>query len=124
MIWSQNGWSSAERAEYYHLAEGSELVPYALLSNLASAKTGKPFLENMERFGFIPDAASATNPHGLPVGLTTVHSRDKSHTGLEMVGFNCAACHVGEATYRGKRVRIDGAPALVDLQAYQVEVKD
>lgn len=124
VIWSQNGWSSAERAEYYHLAEGSELISYALLSNLASAKTGKPFLENMQRFGFIPDAASATNPHGLPVGLTTVHSRDKSHTGLEMVGFNCAACHVGEATYRGKRVRIDGAPALVDLQAYQVEVKD
>jgi mono/diheme cytochrome c family protein len=112
------------RAEYYHLAEGSELIPYALLSNLPGVKTGKPFLENMQRFGFIPDAASATNPPGLPVGLTTVHSRDKSHTGLEMVGFNCAACHVGEATYRGKRVRIDGAPALVDLQAYQVEVKD
>jgi mono/diheme cytochrome c family protein len=124
VVWIQNGWSDAERAQYHHLAEGSELMPYALLANLVSVKTGKPFLENMERFGFIPDAASATNPHGLPIGMTTVHSRDSSHAGLEMTGFNCAACHVGEATYRGKRLRIDGAPALIDLQSYQVELKD
>ena len=122
--WSQNGWSGDERAEYHHLAEGSELMPYALLANVVSVKTGKPFLENMERFGFLPDAAGAQNPRGLPVGLTTVHSRDKNHIGLEMVGFNCAACHVGEVSYRGKWLRIDGAPSLVDLQSYQVEFKD
>lgn len=124
VAWSQNGWSEAERAEYHHLPEGSELVPYELLRNIISIKTGRPFLENMERFGFIPDATNASNPHGLPIGLTTVHSRDKNHAGLEMVGFNCAACHVAEMTYRGKKLLIDGAPSLVDLQAYQVEFKD
>src|ERR1700735_240311 len=103
VVWSQKGWSDAERAEYHHLAEGSELMWYELLANVVSVKTGKPFLENMERFGFIPDAVSDKNPHGLPIGVTTVHSRDKSHTGLEMVGFNCAACHVGEVTYQGKK---------------------
>ena len=40
------------------------------------------------------------------------------------IGFNCAACHVGELTYRGKRVRVDGAPATVNLQQYQIEFKD
>lgn len=55
---------------------------------------------------------------------STVHSRDKSRAGLEMVGFNCATCHVGEVKYRGKIFRIDGAPPLVDLQSYQVEFKD
>ncbi|MGC9946507.1 MAG: hypothetical protein ABSF64_09090 [Bryobacteraceae bacterium] len=95
MTWSRNGWSGDERAEFRHLAEGSELMPYALLASVVSVKTGKPFLENLERFGFIPDAASARNPRGLPVGLTTVHSRDKGHTGLEMVGVNCAGCHTG-----------------------------
>jgi hypothetical protein len=124
VVWSQNGWSDAERAEYHHLAEGSELMWYELLANIVSVKTGKPFLQNMERFGFIPDATSALNPHGLPVGMTTSHSRDKSHIGLEMVGFNCATCHVAEVSYRGKRLRIDGAPSLVDLQGYQVEFKD
>jgi hypothetical protein len=116
-----NGWSDAERAEYYHLAEGSELMPYALLANLKSVKTGKPFLEGMERFGFLPDPKSGTNPDGMPVGMTVGRSRNASAKGVEMVGFSCAACHVGELTYRGKRVRIDGAPALIDLQAYQVE---
>lgn len=99
-------------------------MPYAVLANVISVTTGKPFLENMERFGFVADAASPTNPHGLPVGLTTVHSRDKAHTGLEIVGFNCAACHVGEIKYRGKRLRVDGAPSLINLQGYQVELKD
>src|ERR1039458_2976007 len=56
--YSANGWSAAERAEYYHLAEGSELMPYLLAANLKSIKTGKPFLENMERFGFLPDATA------------------------------------------------------------------
>lgn len=119
-----NGWSQAERDRYYHLEEGSELMPYALLASLTSVKTGKPFLENMERFGFLPDRASATNPKGLPVGLTVSRSRNAGTAGLEIVGFNCAACHVGEFTYRGKRVRVDGAPGMVNLQGYQVEFKD
>jgi cytochrome c5 len=124
VAWSQNGWSDAERSEYHHLPEGSELTPWVLIANVVSVKTDKPFLENMERFGFIADAVSTANPHGLPIGLTTVHSRDKSHTGLEVVGLNCAACHVGEMSYLGKRLRVDGAPSLVDLESYQLEFGD
>jgi len=122
--YSANGWSQAERDEYYHLAEGSELMPYALLANLKSVKTGKPFLQGMERFGFLPDHAGPANPYSLPVGLTLSRSRNAGTVGIEIVGFNCAACHVAELTYRGKHARIDGAPALVDLQTYQVEFKD
>jgi hypothetical protein len=44
LIYSENGWTLGERAQYYHLAEGSELMPYALLANLKSSKTGRPFL--------------------------------------------------------------------------------
>ena len=124
MTYTPNGWSDAERAEYYHLAEGSELMPYALLVNLKSVKTGKPFLEGMERFGFLPDAKSNANPYAMPVGMTVGRSRNASSKDVEMVGFSCAACHVGELTYHGKRVRIDGAPGLIDLQAYQVEFQD
>src|SRR5215472_15057819 len=124
LIYSENGWTSGERAQYYHLVEGSELMPYALLANLQNSSTGKPFLEAMDRFGFLPDPAGPTNPHGLPVGITVSRSRNAGTAGIEIVGFNCAACHVGELTYRGKRVRLDGAPGLVDLQGYQVEFKD
>jgi len=122
--YSANGWSQAERDQYYHLPEGSELMPYALLANLKSINTGKPFLQEMDRFGFLPDHAGSTNPYGLPVGLTVSRSRNAGTVGMEIVGFNCAACHVGELIYRGKHVRIDGAPALVNLQGYQVEFKE
>lgn len=124
ITYTANGWSQGEREEYYHLAEGSELMPYALLANLKSVETGKPFLQDMERFGFLPDAAGAANPYGLPVGLTVSHSRNAGTVGIEVVGFSCAACHVAELTWHGQHVRIDGAPALVNLQAYQVEFKD
>ncbi len=30
-----------------------------------------------------------------------------------MLGVNCGACHVGELTFRGQAVRIDGAPNLI-----------
>src|ERR1051326_2715047 len=66
VVWLSNGWSDGERAEYYHLPEGSELMPYALLANLVSVKTGQPFLTQLERFGFLPDDAGPANPHGLP----------------------------------------------------------
>jgi cytochrome c5 len=121
VTYSTNGWSAAERSEYYHLMEGSELMPYALVANLKSVKTGKPFLEDMERFGFLPDAKSATNPYGVPVGMTVGRSRNADAKGIEMVGFSCAACHSGEITYRGKSIRLDGAPGMIDLQSYQVE---
>jgi hypothetical protein len=124
LVYSENGWTGEERAQYYHLAEGSELMPYALLANLKSATTGKPFLEGMERFGFLPDSTGPMNPHGLPVGMTISRSRNAGTAGIEIVGFNCAACHVGELRYQGKRVRVDGAPALVNLQQYQVEFKN
>jgi mono/diheme cytochrome c family protein len=124
LTYSDNGWTGGERAQYYHLAEGSELMPYALLANLKSSATGKPFLEGLERFGFLPDSAGAQNPHGLPVGVTISRSRNAGTAGIEIVGFNCAACHVGEMTYQGKRLRVDGAPAMVNLQQYQVEFKN
>ena len=94
VVYSANGWSAAERAEFYHLAEGSELMPYALLANIVSVKTGKPFLQQMERFGFVADPPGSSNPHGLPIGITTARSRNGGTTGIEVAGFNCAACHV------------------------------
>jgi RoxA-like, cytochrome c-like len=124
VTYNWNGWSQPERDEYYHLAEGSELMPYALLANLKSVKTGKPFIRNLERFGFLPDHAGPNNPYNLPVGVTVSRSRNAGSVGIEIVGFNCAACHVGEITYRGRRLRIDGAPSLVNLQAYQLEFKE
>ena len=117
-----NGLLRAERQRYYHLSEGGELYPVDWLLALETEATGqdgrttmRPFLENIERFGLIPDDKSPENPYGLPVGLTVAPS---IVTGAEMVGLNCTACHVGEIWYRGTRVRIDGGPGMALVNGF------
>lgn len=109
-----NGLDDKDRAEFYHLAEGSEVYPLDWLKVLLNKDTGKPFLEDLERMGFLPDPS---NEDGLSVGLTAATARGLEPMG-KMVGINCAACHVGEITFEGKAMRIDGAPNLVDTRLF------
>ena len=71
-----------------------------------------PFLQNLERYGFIPDPVSEENPFGLPVGWTVTRSLLDTTV---VAGFNCTACHVGELMVGGKPVRVDGAPNLLRI---------
>ncbi len=113
-----NGLKGAEQRRWHHLAEGSEVYPLAWLLALED-DTGKPFLDNPERFGLLPDAKSDENPYGLPVGVTADYTRDLRFAGVQMIGVNCAACHVNELHLDGKPViRIDGAPNLFDLELF------
>jgi hypothetical protein len=112
------GLSAAERAEFYHLEEGSELFPVTWFLALESENGTGLFTDNLDRFGLIPDARSATNPFGLPVGLTAAETRDLKHLRVKMLGINCAACHVAELTFNGNRMRLDGAPARFDTSAF------
>lgn len=123
-----NGLTPAQRQRYYHLSEGGELYPVDWLLALTVEAPGpdgrivtRPFLENMERFGFIPDDKSAENPYGLPVGLSVAPSLA---TGADIVGLNCTTCHVGEIYYQGTRVRIDGGPNMVLVNAFIKSVVD
>ena len=61
----------------------------------------------------------AGNPDGLPVGFARLKkgARDPV-TGKKMpaqIGFTCAACHTGQLEFNGVSLRIDGAPAVTDL---------
>ena len=109
---------TARRRMLYHLAEGSEIFPLDWLMALKSVKTGKPFLEDPERFGLIPDPEILEIPGyegvKLPIGLTVGTPQDvlaavaaiKRSPGppdplaMRMVGVNCAACHVGRLRYQ------------------------
>ena len=124
----RNGLTDAERQEFYHLSEGGEILPLALLRALERQRTPQdptgdglvPFTQNLERYGFIPDGASGQNPFGLPAGMSVARSR---LTNRVMVGFNCAACHVGEIWKNGRRVRIDGGPNMIRLNDMFGDVK-
>jgi mono/diheme cytochrome c family protein len=117
-----NGFSAADRRQFYHLSEGGELYPADWLLALEATVTDangrtdtRPFIETFDRFGFIADPVSAENPYGLPVGMTVAKS---VVTGLDTIGLNCATCHVGELTYEGAKFRIDGGPNLVAVPVF------
>src|SRR6266566_1711121 len=110
-----NGLTSAQKETFYHLSQGSEILPWILLAAVDVADSGstKPFVENLERYGLLPDPARAD---GLPVGLTL--SSNPFTFGMDFVGINCAACHVSELRHDGKAVRVDGAPNMFNMQLF------
>jgi hypothetical protein len=108
--------TAQEREAFYHLTEGSEVIPLDWVRALRDSSTGRPFLENPERFGLIADPENA---YRLPVGVTAGPTVDTRFLGVQMLGFNCAACHVNEVTYQGKRIRIDGGPSRFDADGFK-----
>ena len=123
-----NGLSDTERQQYYHLSEGGEAYPIAWLLALEQQVTGtdgrvtyRPFLENIQRFGFLPDPPSRYNPYGLPVGVSTGYGKI---TGQQMMGLNCTACHVGELHYNGRAFRMDGGPSMAYINAFIKAIVD
>ena len=96
-------------------------MPWILLTAVDVADPGstKPFVENLERYGLLPDPA---RKDGLPVGLTV--ASNPFTFGMDFVGVTCAACHVGELRYDGKAVRIDGAPNMFNLQLFYSQAVD
>ena len=64
-----NGLSDADRSTFYHLSEGGEIYPLDWLLAL-EVETGtrdgrpevRPFLDNIERYGMLPDSKGPGNP--------------------------------------------------------------
>jgi hypothetical protein len=117
-----NGLSADKRSRFYHLSEGGEVYPVDWLLALETTATDasgksepRPFVETLDRFGFVPDPVGQENPYGLPVGMTIAKS---PVTGLDTVGVNCAACHVGELWYSGSKLRIDGGPNMISVPMF------
>src|SRR5262249_8454453 len=117
----RNGLTPAQKETYYHLSQGAEILPWILLTAVDAAEPGstKPFVENLERYGLLPDPP---RDDGLPVGLTV--SSNPFTFGMDFVGITCAACHVGELRHNGKAVRVDGAPNMFNLQLFYSEAID
>ena len=111
----RNGLSQQQRESFYHLSQGAEILPWILLTavDVADPGSSKPFVENLSRFGLLPDPG---RDDGLPVGLTV--ATNPFTFGMDFVGVTCAACHVGELHHDGKAVRVDGAPNMFNLQLF------
>jgi hypothetical protein len=116
-----NGLRPKQRKGFYHLSQGSEIMPWIVMTvvDVADPGSAKPFVENLPRYGLLPDPV---RDDGLPVGLTV--ASNPFTFGMDFVGVNCAACHVGELRHGDKTVRVDGAPNMFNLQLFYSDAID
>ena len=73
-----SGLSRADRNVFYTASEGSELFPLSWFLLMEDAETGKPFIEDLARFGLIwdRDTSKTLNPYNLPIGITAKQPPD------------------------------------------------
>jgi len=118
----EQGWSPEIRDEFYYTPQGSQLIPYDWFLALERADDNKPFAghENLSRYDWSwPLEKTALNPDDLPVGF--VKDPAKTDNG-QWLGMTCSACHTGDLNYKGATVRVDGAPSLVDLTEFLIDL--
>lgn len=63
--------------------------------------------------------AFSGNPDGLPVGFAITKVKDIPEVKDDMIGLTCAACHTGNIEYKGTSIRINGGPAIIDLEKFR-----
>ena len=121
VIYLDQAWTQADRELFYQLPQGSAVASYDIFMNLEVAGSQELFRSdaNSVRLGLIPQAPNPrTNPDGFPVGITKNVVTEGRWKG-ETVGPNCAVCHTGQLTYKGKKIRIDGGHGnLFEFQGY------
>ena len=138
--WLKQSWSDEDRAWFHNVSQGTATfpVPYAwfkelerpefTLAGFVSRQGLTSDADYLARLGFIAPnkdcdpVAGADAPQGanvLPVGFAVLKGWTDPVTGLpqkeDALGLTCAACHTGQIHYNGTSLRIDGAPAMIDL---------
>jgi cytochrome c5 len=111
------GWNNADSLWFYNTTQGSDLLPYDFFLHLEQADSQALFRNNsnMNRYRYLPQHPSLSNPDGLPVGMTK-----DTYKGKDYFGFTCAACHTTQLNFEGQGIRIDGGPAMADLEGFML----
>ncbi len=118
-VYINQGWDNADSLWFYNATQGSNLIPYDFflaLEDVQSTEAAPLYFRrnaNMDRYRYLVQSPSFFNPDGLPVGFV----KDK-YQGKEYLGFTCATCHTGQVNYKGQAIRIDGGPAMADLDVF------
>lgn len=109
----EQGWTDADRERFYHLSQGSRMMPYDWFLVLERPGSKEMFADNaylVDRMQFLPGAKGKGNPDSLPIGF----ARDRER----WLGLTCAACHTGMIEREGVKVIVDGAPGMYDLTRF------
>lgn len=108
-------WGPKDTLWFDSITQGSDLLPYDFFLALEQPNSPQLFRsnENMNnRYRYLPRVPTSSNPDGLPVGF----AKD-DYKGRDFIGFTCAACHTGQINFNGVGIRIDGAPAMADMDS-------
>ena len=135
---SRQGWTDADREQWYWASQGSRLMPFTWFDVLEQADSETRFAEvdNLKTFGFL--APPAGSGFDRPIGFVKDRQADSEFriSGLEWyegqphsasaaeewIGLTCAACHTAEIEYDGQTMTIDGGPNLLDFQLFVEEL--
>lgn len=114
-VYLDQGWSANDSLWYYNTTQGSALLPYDFFLALEDEKSSELFRsnKNIDHYRYLPQKPTFFNPDGLAVGFVK-----ETYEGKDYMGYTCAACHTGQVNYRGKAIRIDGAPAMADMVGF------
>jgi mono/diheme cytochrome c family protein len=120
-VYLEQGWSAADSLWFYTTTQGSNLLPYSFFLVLEQPGSSALFRtdDNIDRYGYLPQRATASNPDGLPAGMV----KDE-YQGKAFMGFTCAACHTTQINYQGSGIRIDGGPANSDMENFMIDLAE
>jgi hypothetical protein len=113
-------WGPLDSLWFYNTTQGSDLIPYDLFIHLEQANSEELFRadENILRYRYLTQKPSWNNPDGLPIGIVK-----DSYRGNDYIGFTCAACHTAQINYQGLGIRIDGGPAMSDMEGFLIALE-
>lgn len=117
VVYLDQNWSPELRELFYFTPQGSRLMPYDWFLALERSDDRELFSSpaNLSRFRWLyhKGASSKLNPGRLPIGMTLEPATAPG--GGNWMGMTCAACHTGNVAHKGKVLRIDGAPSMIDF---------
>jgi hypothetical protein len=123
LTYAAQGWSEADRDTFYTTSQGSRMIQYSWFRALRRLDVDEPFAaDRLQRYGYLPNNRSKTNPEGLPVGFVI-----DGNAATGDLGMTCAACHTAQLEYQKdgvtRALRLDGAPANADFQPFLTDFK-
>ena len=109
------GWNASDSLWFYNTTQGSDLIPYDFFLVLEKADSLELFRsnENMNRYRYLPQKKTNSNPDALPVGMVADEYR-----GTKFMGLTCAACHSSQVNFNNVAMRIDGGPSGADMDGF------
>jgi len=121
IVYLDQNWDAQDSVWFYNTTQGSNLLPYELFLYLEQAGNTTLFRnsDNLRRYRYLIQKPNYANPDGLPVGIVK-----DTYQGKEYVGFTCAACHTTQINYKETGIRIDGGPAMADMDSMLIDLTD